>query len=330
MKPELAKLGHVALVTPDLDRSLAFFRDVIGLDETERRDGIVYLRAWGEFEHHSLSLREGPAGIDHFGWRAKRPDDVEAFAQQLERTGIAVERRPAGDDPGHGASIRFVAATGHPFEIFYDVERPQAPAEIRSRLKSNVSRAHRRGASPRRLDHVNVTDQDVAGGVAWLGEQLGFAVREYITAGRWGTVSAWTAVTSQVHDLALTRDLGGGNGRLHHIAYLHDSREELMMAADVLREAGIPIEMGPGMHGVARSMFCYVRDPGSGHRVELYAGSYHVFDPDWEPIEWSAEEIEAGLIWWGPEYTPGRGHSFDETTPCLTGAGASLAGEGER
>ena len=91
-----------------------------------------------------------------------------------------------------------------------------------------------------------------------------------------------------------------------------------MLGADVLREEGVRIELGPGMHGVARSMFCYVRDPGSGHRVELYAGGYHVFDPDWKPIEWTRREIEAGLVWWGPEYTPGQGHPFDETTPCLT------------
>jgi catechol 2,3 dioxygenase len=318
MTPALAKLGHVALVTPDLERSLWFFRDVIGLDETERSDdGMVYLRAWGEFEHHSLRLREGPVGVDHFGWRTKRREDVAGFAQQLDRAGIAVERRAAGQDRGHGDAIAFVTPSGHPFEIFYDVERPDAPAEIRSRLKSNVSRAHRRGASPRRLDHVNVTDTDVAGGVAWLGEQLGFSVREYISAGRHGMVSAWTAVTSQVHDLALTRDLGGGRGRLHHLAYLHDSREELMQGADVMREEGIAIELGPGMHGVARSMFCYMRDPGSGHRVELYAGGYHVFDADWEPIEWSAQDIEAGLVWWGPAYRPGQGHSFDETSPCL-------------
>lgn len=28
--PEISKLGHVALVTPDLEKSLWFFRDVIG------------------------------------------------------------------------------------------------------------------------------------------------------------------------------------------------------------------------------------------------------------------------------------------------------------
>jgi catechol 2,3 dioxygenase len=317
MTPTLAKLGHVALVTPDLEKSRWFFREVIGLDETDEIDGTVYLRAWGEFDHHSLSLTEGPAGVDHFGWRASKPTDVADFAAQLRDSGIVVDEIDSGTETGQGAAIRFVTPSGHPFEIYYEMERTAAPEELRSRLKSNVSRAHRRGASPRRLDHINVATADVPGGMSWLEEQLGFRIREMITAGSRGMVSAWSAVTSQVHDLALTRDLTGGDGTLHHLAYLFDSREELMLGADVLREEGVPIELGPGMHGVARSMFCYVRDPGSGHRFELYAGSYHVFDPDWAPVEWTVGEIEAGLVWWGPEYRPGKGHSFDETTPCL-------------
>jgi biphenyl-2,3-diol 1,2-dioxygenase len=316
--PELAHLSHVALVTPDLEASHGFFTTVLGLDVTETgADGTVYLRAWGEFEHHSLSLREGPAGIDHFGWRTRRPENVEAFAKRLAAAGTTVEHVLAGTEAGQGDAIRFITPTGHPFELFFDVEKPEAPAELRSRLKSNPARARRCGISPRRLDHVNITDTDVAGGMAWFGEQLGFQLREYITAGHRGMVSAWASVTSQVHDLALTSDLGGGHGRLHHLAYELGSREELLLGADLLREQRVPIELGPGMHGVAQSMFCYLRDPGSRHRVELYAGSYHVHDPDWAPIEWTRDEIEEALVWWGPEYRPGTGHAFDETSPCL-------------
>lgn len=316
--PQLSKLAHVALVTPDLAKSRRFFEEVLGLDVTEEApDGTVYLRAWGEFDHHSLSLREGPEGVDHFAWRTMRPEDVDGFADLLEGDGIEVTRVEAGTEPGQGDAIRFTTATGHPFEIFYDLDRPPAPQELRARLKSNVSRAHRRGISPRRLDHINITHTDVAGGMTWLGDRLGFKVREFITAGPRGMVSAWSSVTSQVHDLALTADLGGRPSRLHHIAYALDTREELMLGADLLRELEIPIDLGPGMHGVGRSMFCYVLDPGSGHRVELYQGSYQIHDPDWEPIEWTASEIEEALVWWGPEYHPGRGHRFDATSPCI-------------
>lgn len=36
VEPVIAKLGHVSSVTPDLEKSLWFFRDAIGLEVTER------------------------------------------------------------------------------------------------------------------------------------------------------------------------------------------------------------------------------------------------------------------------------------------------------
>jgi biphenyl-2,3-diol 1,2-dioxygenase len=323
--PELAKLSHVAITTPDLPTSLSFFTDILGLDLVETGpDGAVYLRAWGEHEHHSLVLMDGPAGIDHIAWQTRRPDDVAAFAARLSAAGVDVHKIAPATELGQGEAIRFLTPTHHPFEILHDIDRTPAPEALRSRLRSQPARARRRGISPRRLDHVNVTDTQVSDGMSWMSDQLGFRLREYITAGRRGMVSAWASVTSQVHDLALTSDLGGRPGRLHHIAYELDSREELMQAADLLREEGIPIEMGPGVHGVAHSMFCYFREPGSGHRIELYAGSYHIHDPNWVPVEWTAAEIQEALIWWGPEYRPGTGHSFDETSPCLAEAVPAL------
>ena len=55
--PEIAKLGHFALITTDLEKSKWFFSEILGLEETETVDGVVYLRAWGDFEHHTLSLQ---------------------------------------------------------------------------------------------------------------------------------------------------------------------------------------------------------------------------------------------------------------------------------
>ena len=43
---DVAHLGRVELLTPDLTASLGFFVDVLGMDEVERVDDSVYLRAW--------------------------------------------------------------------------------------------------------------------------------------------------------------------------------------------------------------------------------------------------------------------------------------------
>jgi catechol 2,3-dioxygenase len=316
--PSIAKLGHVGIVTPDMEKSLWFWRDVIGLEEVERTGDTVYLRAWGEFEHHSLSLREGPTSIDHIGWRAGAPEDVDAYAARLGELGVDVARVEAGEEAGQGAAIRFALPHGeHPFEIYYDVDKPLLPEERRSRLKNQTGRPGARGVSPRRIDHVNIWTADPAPPKQWLEDELGFKTREYIQITDGPMAGAWMSVTSLSHDVGVMADPMQRTARLHHVAYYLDNWHEILQAMDLLAEEGITVDLGPGRHGISQAFFCYVKDPGSGHRLELYSGGYHVFDPDWEPIEWRETDLKEGLIWWGAEYQPGTNPAMDGTTPCI-------------
>ena len=47
--PEIAKLGHVALVTPDLEKSLWFFKELIGLEETRNSGWYCLFTSLGRF-----------------------------------------------------------------------------------------------------------------------------------------------------------------------------------------------------------------------------------------------------------------------------------------
>jgi catechol 2,3-dioxygenase len=324
--PEIAKIGHIALTTPDLEASHRFAHDLLGLDEVERRDGTIYYRAWGEFEHHSLSLREGPVGVDHLAWRTKRAEDVDAFADRLAAAGIDVDRVEAGAEAGQGSAIRFTTAGGHPFEIYYEIEKPKAPEEIRSRLLSQPATSHRRGASPRRIDHYNLATAvgTVAEAQAFLTEQMGLKTREYVAPSDGPLIAAWMSVTSNVHDTAIVADMANPDesGRLHHVAYYLDTYEDVYRAADIFREAGLELDAGPGIHGIGRAMFCYLKDPGSGHRFELYSGGYQIFDPDWEPLHWDENHIVDGMVWTGERFLPGGGGPMDGTTPCAVAAPA--------
>jgi len=55
----IAHLAHVEMLTPKPEESLAFFKDVIGLEESGRQGQSVYLRGWGEWHYHSIELTEG-------------------------------------------------------------------------------------------------------------------------------------------------------------------------------------------------------------------------------------------------------------------------------
>ena len=299
--PEIAKLGHVALVTPDLVKSLWFFRDVVGLEVTEERNDTVYLRAWGDFEHHTLSLTAGEkAYVDHIGWKAKRAEDVEGFAQLLEKSGTEVTWVKAGEEVGQGEAIRFKLPSQHSFEIYFNMEKPLAEKNKRSILKNQTYRSWRNGISPRRIDHVNIaSSMDITDIQEYLAKQLGFKLREYVGEDATQMKGAWMSVTNLVHDVALTSRPGLDKpNHFHHISYWLDDAQDLLRAADILSEQGIKF-IGPGKHGITQAMYLYVIDPGSGCRLELFSGGYLIFEPDWEPIAWTMEERSTGNTYWG-------------------------------
>lgn len=306
MPPAVHSLSHVAIETPDLDASLAFFRDAVGLEEVERADGTVYLRAVDEFVHHSLSLAEADAaGVDHVGWQTADAEGVETLAARLKSAGVAVTRVDAGTEPGQGDAVRFETPTGHRMELFYGMASPDPPADRRSRLKNKPYAATTTNPiAPRRIDHVQVWDADALGLADWLREHLGLRVQEYYDrsdGSRWGTFLSASGVKIEI--AIIQDDDPDAPASLNHVAYKVDRGDDLFDAADAMNERQIPTD-GFGQHSISRGKFLYARDPVSGHRIEFSAGGYLVFDPEWEPVAWSEDDLEdrqwVGRIIGGP------------------------------
>jgi catechol 2,3-dioxygenase len=295
MTPALARVGHVAFETPSLAESVRFFRDAVGLQEVERVDGTVFLRGVDEFYHHSLSLTDAEsAGVAHVGWQTRDPESVEGFAERLTAAGIDVDRVAAGTEPGQGDAIRFDTPGGHRFEFYYDMAKPDPPAERRSRLKNRPYDPSATGrTAPRQVDHVQIWDADALGVANWL-EDLGLRLHESFTLAdgtRWG--SFLSASRTKI-DVAVVQHDGDEPPALHHVAYEVGSVEDLFAAADAMSERGIEVDSGPGQHAFSRRRFLYVRDPASGIRVEFSTGGYTVYDPDWQPVEWSEADVGDG------------------------------------
>jgi len=86
------------------------------------------------------------------------------------------------------------------------------------------------------------------------------------------------SLTIAAHELIYVVDHAGAHGRLHHLAFFVDTREELLRAADLFLDADVPIEAAPSKHAVAQGMFLYVYEPG-GNRVEVTTGTHFVTTP---------------------------------------------------
>lgn len=291
---DVAHLGHVELFTSAPDKSLAFFTGVIGLHETARAGDSVYLRAWGDYERHTLKLTaHTTSGLGHVGFRVRDNDTLQQFVSRLREQGA--EGRWT-DDLLHGRAYRVETPDGHAVELYFETERFVATPDVATAFKNQPQRYVPRGIAPRRLDHLNVLASDVCSNRRFFHELLGMRLTEQIIFDDGTEVGAWLAATNKSYDLAITKDRSGARGRLHHLTYMMDSREDVLRAADVLRDADVPIETGPHKHTIGQTFFLYCYEPG-GNRFEIGSGGYLILDPDWQPVVWTEAERAYGQAW---------------------------------
>jgi catechol 2,3-dioxygenase len=295
---DVAHLGHIELLSPKPAESEQFFCDVLGMQEVARQGQSVYLRAWGEYECYSLKLTEArQAGIAHTAFRAWSPCALDRLAQEIEASGHG--QGWIDGDVGHGKAYQFTDPDGHVLELYYESEKYQAPETLRPALKNQPQRTPDHGIGVRRLDHINFLARHPASNRVFMQQQLGAMLTEEIVLDDGTESGIWLTFTNKAYDVVYTLDATGSTGRLHHIAYWVDNREDVLRAADIYLEHGIPIEFAPGKHAIAQGFFLYVREPG-GTRVEIATGSYMIFDPDWKPIIWSQADRAKGQAWGQP------------------------------
>ncbi|MBV5335637.1 VOC family protein, partial [bacterium] len=295
---DIAHLGAVELYTPKLEESVWYFRDLLGMEVVHRAGESVYLRGYGDYAPAPLKLTAaGKPGVGCIAWRTVGPQALERRVAALEAAGRGGEWTDG--DFGRGRSYRFRDPEGHVMDLYYDEERYEAPAELKSALKNQPMKYTGRGIGVRRIDHLAVLAKDVPGNRKFGEELLGLQLREQVLFNNGQTeIGSWLSNTAVHHEIAWVLDVKGGSGRLHHFSLWVDNREDVLRAADILKEAGIFVEAGPSKHNNSQAFYLYSYEPG-GNRIEIYSGSFLVFAPDFKPITWNEEERAGGVYWGG-------------------------------
>jgi catechol 2,3-dioxygenase len=286
----LSVLSHLELLTPDLDASVAFARDMLGMFVVAEEENSAYLRCWGDFYAYSLVLTEGPEPrLGHAAWRAWNAEQLDIAVAAVEASGT--QGHWIESSFGHGRAYQFSTPGGHPVELFWDVDRAVTPPGEESPYPERPQRAPSHGIGVRLLDHVTVMAPDVKANVEWLRDTLDFR----ITGGVSETPdSPWflglVTQNEKSHDFGFIADSGGENdGRLHHVAFWVETNHQVTEGAKFLIEHGHDVDFGPGQHGIGEQNYLYFRDP-VGLRYELNSGGYRIYVPDWEPVIWRFEE----------------------------------------
>jgi catechol 2,3-dioxygenase len=293
---DVAHLGHVEMYTDRFEESLDFFTRVYGLTESGRDERSVYLRAFDDYEFHTLKLtRHHTTGVGHIGYRTSSPEALERRVKAIEAMGCGIGWSKG--DLGHGRVYRFRDPDGHVFELYFDTRIYEAPPEEKPALKNIAQRYHGRGVCPRRIDHVNLLALDVRAIKEFMVKALGSRVTEEILLDNGRLGGCWFTVNNKGYDIACSEDHTGTSGRFHHVTYVVDQREDVLRAADIFLENGVFIETGPHKHAIQQTFFLYVYEP-AGNRVEIAnAGARLVLRPDWPTVTWTETERKKGQAW---------------------------------
>ena len=271
--PWIEGLRSIALHVPDLAKAEDFYTRTWRLEVAHRGDDALYLRGSGS-DAYVLALHAGGAQsqIRQLTLRARSREALDAIRENVLRAGgeMLAQAHELTRDPAGGFGLKFKDPHGRIFQVVHgDARRPDgAPVQDR----------------PIRLTHVVLNSHAVDETQGFLQEALGFRL-----ADRTG-IMAFMNCSGDHHTIAFGIT---DNDALNHIAFLMPDFESVMRGGGRMKDAGFPIQWGPGRHGPGNNLFNYFIDP-FGVVIEYTA---------------EVEQIDDGYQSHGPEHwkwPPGR------------------------
>ena len=287
--------GYIQIRVLDTDAAVRHYVDRVGLHEVSREpDGRVYLRAWDEFDRHSVVLRRADMpGMDCVGFKVASDADLDSFRRRIEEFGTKVEEVPAGEQPGLGRRLSFVVPTGHRIELFSEMALSHNGPMTQN---PEIWRDEPHGMRVTRFDHCNLHGPDIPGVVKFFTEVLDFSLTEAAETPD-GVVAAFLSCSNKAHDIAFIRR--PERGKFHHAAFWLDSWHEVGQAADLIARHDIPLDIGPTRHGITRGQTIYFFDP-SGNRNEVFSGGF-IYYPDNPRRVWTIDKIGKAVFYYQRE-----------------------------
>ena len=290
----IMRMGKIELRVMEMDKSVEYYTNVLGLELVGRSNGKAFLKAWDEWDHHSLILTEADApGLETFGLKVASNDDLAYLEKKVEQFGLTTKRLSKGSRLGEGEVLQFVLPTGHLCELYHDIE--QVGTKVG---RINPDPSHQiisRGIAPHRLDHIAVTGEDVDNATRFFVDVLDFGQSEKIVVenGQMEVASFLFAKNGgKPHDIAFIK---GPINKFNLVGFFVESWDKVLRSADIVTKNNVPTALTPQRHGITRGLTTYFFDP-SGNCNEAFASGYITY-PDFPTITWTEDTIETAFLY---------------------------------
>lgn len=295
----IATVGHVAFQVTDLAESVRYAVQVLGMRETQRRDGTVFLSHGPR--QHSLEYREGPVtSLDHVALQASSAEALDVLTQRLEAAHVATTS--GHDDPYVERAIHFRMDGGQAFDIFL----PTTDAMLDYAVQGQPPRVPT-GVSPRQVGHVNLNFEDLPAARTLFIDVLGFRESDIIVDPDGNDLVYFLRCGPAHHAVGLA---AGPDGHFHY-AFQVDGAHDLVRLGDAVSANENRLLWGPGRHGPGDNIATYHAEP-SGVLIEYFAEMQLIFDDRWQPRTWSIADYKTNNIW-GPSVDVGP--LFEKSIP---------------
>ena len=284
---KVRRLGSATLATPDIERQVAYWTTVMGLQVVGRDKGKAFLAT--KLGQEAIVLEKGAASaLTHVSFQVEPGSDLNELASILRQAGLSIERQ-SDISPGVADALAFDDPKGTRVEIFEQSRfHPKDPSDT--------------GVATLKIGHVASRVQDVANIVSFYTDVLGFRISDWI-----GDHFAFLRCGVDHHTVHFVRY---DEPRLHHIAFEVKDWAELQRGCELLQKNGIPLVWGPLRHIVGHNVAAYHRNQ-DGVRVELYCEMDMMKDEAlgyWDPRPWHEEMPLRPKKW--PKETPRSAWGF--------------------
>ena len=274
---QVKRLGHATFTTPDLEKQLDYWVNVIGLSVVDRGPDHAHLATRLGQECISLERAAEAGQLRRLAFQVKPGSDLGEIAHKLQGHGVKSEMRK-GITPGVEQAIAFTDPKGTLIEVFSEYTfSPDDGAE--------------NGIQPVKFGHVAYRVNDVQKLTSFYCDVLGFRVSDWM-----GDHFSFLRCGVDHHTINFVRF---PEEKLHHIAFELRDWGAIHDACDFLTRKKVQLVWGPLRHVVGHNIAAYHRNPDE-IRVELFAEMDLMKDEElgyWEPRPWHEERPLRPKTW---------------------------------
>jgi len=291
------RIGHATYETPDLNRMVDYYTEVLGLVLVERDKDRAFLATQVGLLAIQLNKADAERGV-MLSFEVAPNSDFGELARDLEKEGIKSELRN-DSIPGIGQVLTFKDNKGTTIALFKDW----------SYLGKHLQH---HGVGPLKLGHIAWVVDDPAKTAEFYSKVMGFRVSDWIS-----DFFVFMRCNSDHHTVNFIR---GTAAKMHHMAFELKDFIHLQNSCDLFGQKQVPIIWGPLRHGPGHNIATYHRNPDD-QIIEMFTELDKMLDESlgyFEPRPWHRDHPQVPKVWdappndiWGPpptaEYLRQRG-----------------------